>query len=322
MNAEYIREPENKLLRFDNKVLDDIRREYNMTKKADREEAIKIIEDWIKTQDHIVKKDFSRGYIERCIYTTKGSIERTKKQIDKICTFKTLMPNYFQITNLRDSEVMTVLNKAHFALMPKLTDEHYRVVIFKVRADNVEPIQTGYYTLFFKLLAVAAEYLKNNDCCQGYILIADIYDARAAELLSKVNLVELQQFIPVITEGYGCRIKSIQLVTASKVVEGFIRMVKPLFSEKIGNRLHATTSRTCVRDMVNGDVLPEEYGGSEKKTVEELHDDFLDAITAPSVQKLLEEMNKAVTDESKRQIGAFNEQYMGMPGTFRTLSLD
>lgn len=34
------------------------------------------------------------------------------------------------------------------------------------------------------------------------------------------------------------------------------------------------------------------------------------------------EMNEACTDETLRPVDTFNDQHMGMPGTFRTLSLD
>lgn len=44
-----------------------------------------------------------------------------------------------------------------------------------------------------------AEYLKSNDFCRGFTLIIDIFEASAADVLSKINLVELQQFIPIIT---------------------------------------------------------------------------------------------------------------------------
>lgn len=34
------------------------------------------------------------------------------------------------------------------------------------------------------------------------------------------------------------------------------------------------------------------------------------------------EMSGARTDEARRQADQYNEQYMGMPGTFRSLSVD
>lgn len=38
--------------------------------------------------------------------------------------------------------------------------------------------------------------------------------------------------------------------------------------------------------------------------------------------EFFQEMNKAKTDESCRQADVFNEQYVGMPGSFRALSVD
>lgn len=39
-------------------------------------------------------------------------------------------------------------------------------------------------------------------------------------------------------------------------------------------------------------------------------------------RKLISDAEKLVSDESKRHTAKFNEEYMGMPGSFRTLTVD
>lgn len=48
----------------------------------------------------------------------------------------------------------------------------------------------------------------------------------------------------------------------------------------------------------------------------------VDVFSSEEFRKHRREMNSMGTDESKRTKDAFNEWYMGMPGTFRTLSID
>ncbi|KAJ8711043.1 hypothetical protein PYW07_008285 [Mythimna separata] len=316
---DIIVEPENKLIKFGPEVVEEIRKEYNFDNEANREQAITIINEWIKSQEHLIKKDYSKPYIEKSIITSKGSLERAKKQIDKICTFRTLMPKYFQVTNIFESDIARVLNNGLFALVPTLTQEYHRVIIIKVNPSA--DVKQNDYVLLFKLFVVVAEYLKNTDFCRGFTLICDMYDSSTADVLSKLNLVELQQFIPIITEGYGTKIKGIIFLTGSKFIDGFVKIVKPFFSAKISSRIHVATSVEALKEFVQVDILPEEYGGKEQ-SIEILHDNLIKTISSESHQSLMKEMNRARTDESKRKVDKFNEQYMGMPGTFRTLSLD
>lgn len=41
-------------------AIQSIRKIYNLDDQGRRDEAIKILEDWIQKQDHIIKKDFSK----------------------------------------------------------------------------------------------------------------------------------------------------------------------------------------------------------------------------------------------------------------------
>ncbi|KAF9411680.1 hypothetical protein HW555_009597 [Spodoptera exigua] len=295
-----IREPEDHFIRFGPEVVEEIRREYNLDKKEVREESIAIIEKWLKSQDHLVKKDFSKAYIERCIVTSKSSLERTKKQIDKMATFKTLVPKYL-------------------TLLPTLTKEYHRVSVLKLK--STVDVKSSHFVQLFKVIVVAAEYLKSHDYCRGYVLVCDLMDANTADVLSKLNLVELQQFLPILTEGYGTKIKGIIFLTSSKFIDGFIKIIKPFFSEKIANRLHVAPTLEALRELLSEDILPEEYGG-KGPSLAVLHEKLVKQLSSEKHQALMKEMNTARTDETKRQRDKFNEQYMGMPGTFRTLSLD
>lgn len=314
-----IREPEDHFIRFVPEVVEEIRREHNFDKKEDRDEAIAIIEKWLKSQDHLVKKDFDRAYLERCIITSKSSLERTKKQIDKLATFKTLAPKYFQVTNILDSEVTPILHAGYFAILPTLTKEYHRVSVLKLK--STADIKSTYFVQLFKFIVVVAEYLKCNDYCRGYKLIVDLLDVNPSELISKLNLVELQQFLPILTEGYGTKIKGIIYLTSSKFIDGFIKMVKPFFSEKIANRLHVAPTLEALRELLPEEILPEEYGG-KAPSLPILHEKLIKQLSSDHHQAIMKEMNRARTDETKRQRDKFNDQYMGTAGTFRTLSLD
>uniref|UniRef100_A0A2A4IVC3 CRAL-TRIO domain-containing protein n=1 Tax=Heliothis virescens TaxID=7102 RepID=A0A2A4IVC3_HELVI len=97
--------------------------------------------------------------------------------------------------------------------------------------------------------------------------------------------------------------------------------MKQIVSEKIGKRFEVQNSLEGLYKVVPKEILPIEYGGNERST-HELQEELLNELSLESNVKYIEMMSKAGTDESKRHASKFNEEYMGMPGCFRNLSVD
>ncbi|KAJ8712712.1 hypothetical protein PYW08_008016 [Mythimna loreyi] len=309
--------PENSILKLPPGALEKIRKSYNLEKRERLEEAIKLLEDWIQKQNHIIKKDFSREYLERTLITCKGSVEKAKKQIDRLCTMKTLMPKFFSKVNVK-SELQKLLEIASVTPLPIMTDDYYRVIIVKFNSKN---ITSDLIFQYFQYAVIINEYAKAHDYVSGYIGIYDFRDVNIFDLVSKLNPVELQQCASIIIEGYGARVKSLHLLTNSKGIEMLVNICKHLVSEKIGNRIYVQPTLEDLHKAVPKEILPVEYGGNEK-SIEKLHLDFIEELSSEKHVEYMKMMNKACSDETKRHAGKFNEEYMGTPGAFRCLSVD
>ncbi|XP_049879559.1 alpha-tocopherol transfer protein-like isoform X2 [Pectinophora gossypiella] len=242
--------PEDRILKFHRNTLEDVRKTYGYESSADMKNAVDILDEWMKTQNHFVKKDFSREYLERTIITTKGSVERAKSRLDKF-----------------------------------------------------------------------AEYLRAHDYANGYIFVMDYTELSLMDFLPKMNPVDLRQALTVLMEGYGVRIKGIHLITQSKFIDGVVAVFKQVLSTKVGERIQVHKDMDSLHKFVPKEILPREYGG-EDKSLRELHDAWVEVLSSESHTMYQKMMNAAKTDESLRQTDKFNDQYMGMPGTFRTLSVD
>lgn len=48
----------------------------------------------------------AREYLERSIIISKGSVERAKAKMDKICTFRTLFPHFFKEFDMKNSALL------------------------------------------------------------------------------------------------------------------------------------------------------------------------------------------------------------------------
>ncbi|XP_059051869.1 alpha-tocopherol transfer protein-like [Achroia grisella] len=291
-----------------------VREMYNLDQTGRLDEAIFLLEEWIKKQDHFEKKDFSRDFLERLIIINKGSLERTKLKLDKICTLRTLMPEFFGIYNLKEDfkDVSLLVD----AIMPKTTSDFYRVYLMKNKN-----ITLSSYMNFYRRLVFYLEYMLRYDYTVGVIIIMDYMDTNLLELVKTLSLTELRQALTLFMEGYGLRVKGIHFLTTSKVIDTFVALWKQILSAKVAGRLYVHKSLESLHDAVPKELLPAEYGGKEKSLME-LHDNILNILSEKEFIEYMNLVNKGRTNETLRSPDKFNEQHLGMPGSFRSLVVD
>ncbi|XP_037872526.1 uncharacterized protein LOC101744995 [Bombyx mori] len=294
----------------------NVRKLFDLDEPGRLEDAVQILDEWIKKQTHFLKTDYERAYLERTIIFCKGSIEKAKQQIDRLCTYKTMVPVFFECTNMM--EMKSVFEICTVAVLPELTPDHYRVLLVKINNTDFDAKK---FMTFYKCCIMIAEYLKRHDYCTGYIMVNDYRNINVTDMLTKIDFVNIPQFLSIIIQGYGCSVKGIHFLTPSKLIENFVNIFKQFVSEKLSGRIHALKTLENLYDYIPKDILPVEYEGGEK-SVELLNDDLMKVFTTTETMNYLEMMKNACTDESKRQKDIFNEQYMGLPGSFRALTVD
>ncbi|CAH2052272.1 unnamed protein product, partial [Iphiclides podalirius] len=290
-------------------------REYDLDKPGLVDQAVDGLEEWMKKQNHFIKKDFSREYLERKIIFCKGSVERAKKKLDRNCTLKTLMPSFYETINLKtDYKDSSILLDA---VLPKLTEDHYRIYLLR----NIGQRFVNGMTNYFRFIILIAEYIIAHDYMKGMIIILDYTHTNLFELIKKLDVVELRQAITMLIEGYGMRIKGIHIITPSKAVETVVAIFKQVLTAKLGERIQIHSNYESLHKVVSKDVLPVEYGGNER-SIAELHEQWVNILSSNEFQEYFREMRGAATNEKYRQADKLNDEYMGIAGTFRTLSFD
>ncbi|CAH2238874.1 jg13684 [Pararge aegeria aegeria] len=306
--------PKDSIFEFNADTLIYLRKQYDLDKPGRIEEAIDILEEWIKKQNHFVVKDFPREYLERSIIISKGSVERAKMKIDKLCTFRTIMPHFFEEFDVKNTRM---LDDMYGYFLPKLTKDHYRVYLFKSKAKSLKSGLLDYYRYFF----MQCEYIQANDYCNGLVGIVDYSEANLMEIIKWFNASDLREALAIIKARYGMRLKGIHFISGSKAIDAIVAVFKQVLSSKVAERLHVHKSMDEVFEFVDKDIIPVEYGGNEKPLIE-LHKKNLEVLSSDGFTAYLREMRKARTNESSRLSVAQADQYLGISGSFRTLSVD
>ncbi|KAJ0173136.1 hypothetical protein K1T71_011312 [Dendrolimus kikuchii] len=312
---EYI--PEHPLLRYKPDTMIALRKKYNLHKPGDMDRCVDILKEWIKQQEHFTKKDFSKEQLERFLMTLKGSIERTKLQLDKLCTMKTLLSRFFESCNAKN-DFLHIKNKLIVGILPGMTEDYYRVCIGKVLYNKVD---SKALLSAFQLGLMICEYFKSFDYNDGVIAIADFRGIDLMEFVSAINFIDLREAIMIGMEGYDTRVKGIHFISNSKAVEILVKLIKQLLSKKISERVHVHNSNETLYEHVPRELLPTDYGGEEKQ-YKEICDDWTKELSTEKNVKFFEEMKNARTNETLRRAINFNENYIGMAGTFRNLTVD
>ncbi|XP_038210451.1 uncharacterized protein LOC119831233 [Zerene cesonia] len=308
---------ENKIFRFHSDTIDVVRREINLSQEEDMREAIKILREWVHIQPHFKIKDFPDSYLERWIVASKGSVEKAKSRLDRMCTIRTLIPHYFIETDVT-RDFNDIFDKVIPVICPKLTKEHHRVIVTKSLVSDAD---AEFLTKFYKYSIYICELLRRYDYGMGLHSVYDVQSLDIVKLMTKINVVEFRNILTILLEGYGMRVKGIHIIIQSKSIELLLNIAKTILKPKIISRIHVHKSYEELHEIIGKDVIPIEFGGNER-SIFELHDDLIEVASTKEFKEWYSTMLNARTDEELRPNGKFNEEYAGTPGTFRMLNLD
>ncbi|XP_050679656.1 uncharacterized protein LOC126975696 [Leptidea sinapis] len=278
---------------------------------------VEIFKKWAEQQPHFKKKDFNKNHYEMLLLNAKGSVERAKKIEDKYNTFRSLMPEFFSYWDLID-DYKNIFKLMMPILLPKLTSDHHRVYVVRI----IEDFRSSEVQLkSCKLNLLQADYMKYYDFSSGLHIIIDCFNVNLLEVFPKMDVILLKKLFTILMEGYGMRVLGIYYLTTSKLIDSVISLVKQALKPKVASRISVLKTYEDLYKFVDRDILPIEMGGSEK-SISEIHEDWYQEFSSDDFKAYLHELEKVGTNEELRPSDKFNDEYAGMPGTFRVLNVD
>ncbi|PZC72916.1 hypothetical protein B5X24_HaOG210351 [Helicoverpa armigera] len=259
------------LLKFRSDTVVEVRKELNLDQDA-IDKMLQTFEDWIAKQNHFTRKEFDRHFLETSIVHAKGSLEKAKRTLDKLCTLKTLLPTFFNKCDVKNEFTDISVCILH-ATMPVLTNTNYRVYVAKITSTHVDS-------------QIVLDY------CRFIIL-----------------------------EGYALRIKVIYVVSTSKAIDAFVTLLKQVVSHKVSDRIYVLKTVEAIHEFVPREALPKDYGG-DQMTLKEADENWKRVLSEKENVSYFRSMFAARTNENYRLTAAYNDEVLGMPGSFRTLNVD
>ncbi|CAB3222188.1 unnamed protein product [Arctia plantaginis] len=306
----------NPILKFHENHLQNVRKVLGYEDINRLRQDIEQFDEWIKKQSHFRIKEFDREYLERLLIYNKGSIERAKKKFDKLCTCTNLMPDFLKGFDVRN-EFVPLFKVYDTCLLPTPTEDNYRVVLVQATGEEHDDFEV---ILFYRYLIVIGHYLLTHDYCQGFEIVAD-FRKLTAKTVRKGNPIVVHKALTLLTECMGQRMKKIHFFNNSKFFEAMLFLIKQGLSSKLKDRVVIHSSNEELYKHLPREMLAKEFGGDEKSVKELAEIQFKELSSDANIAKL-KFMEEAATDESYRLPCTFNEEYSGVPGSFKTLCVD
>lgn len=281
-------------------------------------ESIDIVEEWVKKQAHLAGAlpYLGRHVIERVYIIAKGSVELTKTRLERLLTSRGLMPEL--CLNRSVEEFEPLWDCLNYVPLPKLNpSDQARVMVTQFNTDKLEPFSILTY---FRYSFLIGEYRINYDYTPSERFIVDLTNVNLS-VISKINPIVVKKAEVLCTEGIGTKIKGIHILNAPPFIDKLIFLLKQALREKVANRVHVHSSYEDLQKHIPKEILPKDYGGDET-SVSKMSEQWKEMLRSKEARKFIEDSENIISDETKRHAAKFNEEYMGMPGSFRKLTVD
>ncbi|KAG6457324.1 hypothetical protein O3G_MSEX010226 [Manduca sexta] len=257
-----------------------------------------------------------RRNLERVLLIAKGSVEETKRRIERLLTARGMIPELCLNKTLEEFE--DIWDAVNYVPLPKLNPtDRTRVMVTQFSEQHMDKFTILSYLRYNFLVG---EYRINFDYTPAERFILDLKNVHIGHL-SKLNPIVMKKAEVLCSEGIGTKIKGIHILNAPAYIDKFVYLLKQALREKVANRVHVHDTYEDLHKHIPKEILPKDFGGDEM-SCDKLNELWKETLKSEESQKIIRDTEKLVSDETKRHESKFNEEYMGMPGSFRRLTVD
>ncbi|XP_047505621.1 alpha-tocopherol transfer protein-like [Pieris napi] len=270
---------------------------------------VAFIKEWMAKEAYL-PRDIDDMLIQKFLHSCYGSLEKTKKCIDRFCSTRSQLSEIYTNRDPQSDSIKTIFSVTRVCAYKAGDDEilihHY---------DDPEFEHFAFYDLL-KTLTVQADYWINfhNVFPRGHIVILDM-SCFSLKMVPKSNIMYFRDFILFLLEGMPVRVHKVYGINAPSYYDKLYSLVKPVLPAELCNIIHFFHDYESLHKHIDKKYLPVEYGGDAPSTKTE-NQDWIKRINEQRKMFLDDNLWKA--DLKMRPKSDCN----AMNGSFRTLSID
>ncbi|XP_026331179.1 alpha-tocopherol transfer protein-like, partial [Hyposmocoma kahamanoa] len=202
--------------------------------------------------------------IKKFLHSCYGSLERTKKCIERFCTTRSNMPEVYTCRDPTSDKMKDAFSITNVSTYLAGDNE---LLIHQLNDPELEKF--NYYDVL-KSFAIQADYwLKVHEVFpEGHIIILDIKDY-TLKILPKINVLFFKDFLLFLLEGMPVRVKGVHVINCPSYYEMLYGLVKPVLPADIRSLIQFHGTPEGVHKHIDPKYIPEEYGGSASSMTEQ-----------------------------------------------------
>uniref|UniRef100_A0A6P7GG41 Alpha-tocopherol transfer protein-like n=1 Tax=Diabrotica virgifera virgifera TaxID=50390 RepID=A0A6P7GG41_DIAVI len=240
------------------------------TTPSEIKKNIEAIKEWLPTQPHLPGK-LTDKQIRAFLMMGRGSVENAKPKIDMYFTMRSLFPDIFDDSHPFSKRILNVNDYIYLIPLPKLLPDYSRVVIMKLKETEKDPYALDPGAAFCQLINMV-DVRFFEDLCARHIIIADLKHCQVAHC-TKLSPSLIRRCYTVCQKAYTTSSSGIHIINAPRFFDQVIIMIKSILSPKLAKKIHLHKDYESVLDSIDKNILPIEYGGTEK-SLDELEGRF------------------------------------------------
>ncbi|KAL4717371.1 hypothetical protein ACJJTC_017258 [Scirpophaga incertulas] len=269
------------------------------------------IREWLVKEPHL-PQDIDDFMLQKFLHSCYGSLERTKKCIERFCSTRSMMP---EVYTSRDPTADKMKTAFSITSVSSYKADDNEVLIHQLDDPGLEKF--SFYDIL-KAFAIQADFwLKVHDFLpEGHIIVLDIKDY-SLRIIPKVNVMFFRDFLMFLLEGMPVRVKQVHVINCPSYYDKLYALVKPALPSEICNIITFHSNLDSFHKAIDKKYLPEEYGG-DAQSMKQQQQEWIQAIVDQRKMFLSDNLWKADLKKKTKN----NTVQTSMSGSFRTLSID
>ncbi|CAK1542167.1 unnamed protein product [Leptosia nina] len=270
---------------------------------------VAFIKEWIAKEPYL-PQDLDEFMIKKFLHSCYGSLEATKRCIDRFCSTRSQMPEVFTKRDPQAENVKTAFSVTRVCTYKAGEDE-----ILVHHYDDPELEHFCFYDILKTLTMQADHWFRYHDVFpSGHIVILDM-SSFSLKMVPKANVMFFRDFLLYLLEGLPVRVKKVFGINAPSYYDKLYSLVKPVLPAELCDIIHFYHDFEGLHKHIDKKYLPAEYGG-DATSVKVEDEDWKRKINENREMYLNDNLWKA--DLKLKPKGDGNS----MNGSFRTLSID
>ncbi|CAG9832600.1 unnamed protein product [Diabrotica balteata] len=238
-------------------------RKYWGKSESDVCEILKDLQEWIKKQNFPEMP--TNHMIEFFLTNCKYKVEATKDVLSTYYKIRKQVPEIYEDSNPRLSEIEKSWTMGCYCPLPQLTDDLCRISIVKLDSNTSNFVASSYFANIMNIY----ELRIYEDLCLSEIIICD-YSALSWGHVFKMDIFTVRKMAHIMNSLKN-RVKQLHIVDSPSCINIIIALAKKLLNKKLADRIVVHKSYDSLYEHVPKDLLPCDYGG-KGRPLEEIID--------------------------------------------------